>query len=257
MKRIFTVTTFIIFGLQLTTNACASLLGSERYNKEMAVIRELTQDPKSRKWKGNENDVNDLMGCGFQFEGGGWKKSKYGVGAGARYIWDRDISSFDGKMISSGGDSIDFNPAKFGSSVILANPIYHSVYIGPWKLVTLTHKSGFFPFYQTESETKLIRFFAYTGIGSGSIQYQFESQTFDNKNIPEKEFSLPPNTKIPPDRFSLCVVKWTAKYGYNAIAEVKSKNSWSKDYLIPTGRIIDSETGDIIVDESDKFTKTQ
>ncbi|NCA28965.1 MAG: hypothetical protein EBS92_06840 [Proteobacteria bacterium] len=27
--------------------------------------------------------------------------------------------------------------------------------------------------------------------------------------------------KIAPDRFGLCVVKWTAKYGYNAIAETK------------------------------------
>ena len=225
----------------MLASSCGSIPGSERYEKEMAVIRELTQDPKSRKWKGNEGDVNDLSECQFQFDVEGWKKSKYGVGTGARYVWDRNVSSFDGRMISSGGDQIDFNPVKFGSSGILTNQIYYPIYIGPWHPTTLTHKSGFFPFTATETETKLIRFFAYTGIGGGSIQYQYESQTPENKLIPEKKFSLPPNAKIAPDRFSLCVVKWTAKYGYNAIAEVKSKNSWSKDFLVPTGRIVEVE----------------
>ncbi len=96
-----------------------------------------------------------------------------------------------------------------------------------------------------------VRFFAYTGIGGGSIIYQYESQTPENKNIKEKKFSLPPNAKIAPDRFSLCVVKWTAKYGYNAVADCK-KNPWfpffSKQYLKCSGNIIDSETHKIIAE---------
>lgn len=213
----------------------------------MEVVRELTMNPKARKFKGNESDVNDLSGCQFKFEEGGWKKSRYGVGAGIRYIWDRDISSFDGKMISSGGISIDFNPNQT-SKFFTEQKSKHIVYIGPWKLVNLTNTTDFFPFLQTDTETKLIRFFAYQNKEGGPITYQYESQTYENKNIPEKPFSL--SGKIAPDNFSLCIVKWTAKYGYNAVAEVKSKNHFSKDYLVPTGRIIDSETDEVIANES-------
>lgn len=57
--------------------------------------------------------------------------------------------------------------------------------------------------------------------------------------------------KIAPDRFGLCVVKWTAKYGYNAIAETKKvypKGVFGffarifRDYeLVPTGKIIEAK----------------
>jgi len=45
----------------------------------------------------------------------------------------------------------------------------------------------------------------------------------ENKNIKEKPFSLSPSGKIAPDRSDLCVVKWIAKFGYNAIYDQKTK----------------------------------
>lgn len=235
MKKVFVVICLIQF-----LSGCPSLPGSERHQKEMAVIQELVRDPATRKFKGNEGDVSNLRGCGILFELGNWelRKSKnYGRGQ----------SWFGGGMVTVTGFSIDFDPKK-NSSFFTKQKLTHLVYIGPWRLTTLTHKSTF-PFTKPDSETKLIRFFAYQKKEGGEIRYQYESQTPENKNIKEKPFSLSPNAKYPPDNFSLCVVKWTAKYGYNAIAEVKSKNPFSKNYLVPTGRIIDSETSEVIADD--------
>ena len=78
----------------------------------------------------------------------------------------------------------------------------------------------------------------------GEIQYQYESQTKENKNILEKEFSLSPTAKYAPDRFGLCVVKWTARFGYNAVAEVEYPGFFNKIFRsnpVPTGKIIDVE----------------
>ena len=231
MKKIF----LVIFLIQFLTSGCSAS------PRNMEAIRELTQNPKARKWNGNEGDVNDLRGCQFLYE----QKWTYSE---RWHSWGPDQHWFDGRMITGTGVTLDFKDDL--SQKILQNLNLHPIYLGPWHPTTLSQTTGFFPFSSTKTETKLIRFFAYANKSGGNIQYQYESQTEKNKNIPEKKFSLPPNAKIAPDRFGLCVVKWTAKYGYNAIAEVKSKNHFSKDYLVPTGRVINSETGEIIVDET-------
>lgn len=195
-------------------------------------VHELVQDPSTRVMKGNEGDVNDLSGCQYLMELGQWRKDndkRWGIS------WDRGNVWMDGRIEHHKTFGLDIKSDL--SPKILSNKSLHPIYIGPWH---------FYPTIQ-----KSIRFFAYTGIGGGDIQYHYESQTEENKNIPEKKFSLPSKAKdgspaIPPDRFDLCVVKWTARFGYNAIAEVKSKNPFSKNYLVPTGRVIDSETGKII-----------
>ena len=139
---------------------------------------------------------------------------------------------------SSGGLAIFFNP-KQNSAFFSKKESIQFVYIGPWQKITLTkYADGLFNFSSTKEE-KTIRFFAYSDIDGGDIKYQYESQTEENKKIPEKPFSL--SGSIAPDKFSLCVVKWTAKFGYNAIAEVKSKNKFSKNYLVPTGKIIEAK----------------
>ena len=46
------------------------------------------------------------------------------------------------------------------------------------------------------------------------------------------------------DRFGLCVVKWTARFGYNAVAEVEYPGFFNKIFRsnpVPTGKIIDVE----------------
>jgi len=67
--------------------------------------------------------------------------------------------------------------------------------------------------------------------------------TSENKNIPEKKFNLSPTAKIVPDRFRLCVVKWTARFGYNAVAEVKYPGLFNKIFgvPVPTGKIIEAK----------------
>lgn len=227
----------LIIALIFLLSGCPALPGSERHNKEMEAIRELLRDPKTRSFKDTDNNPDVLYKCPILFEVGEWER--YGEKI-YKNVWNKDSEWFDGKIVSSGGTSLDFGSLDYSHCVAKQKNLY-SVYIGPWKAVTLTHKSGFFPFYKTESETKLIRFFAYQDKEGGPITYQYESQTSENKKIPEKSFSLSPTSKYAPDNFSLCVVKWTAKYGYNAIAEVKSKNPFSKNYLVPTGKIIKAE----------------
>ena len=87
-------------------------------------------------------------------------------------------------------------------------------------------------------------YFATVSKQGGDIQYQYESQTEENKNILEKEFSLSATAKYAPDCLGLCVVKWTARFGYNAIAEVEYPGFFNKIFRLnpaPTGKIIDVE----------------
>ncbi len=239
MKRIL-LTALTILSL---TTSCKSADTFDLYKDEMS---ELLRDPKTRAFKGGENDVNDLRGCEFLFEIGNWENDFPNDNERSK-TWSRHESWRKGTMYNGTGVGLDLSTQYFKNlSMITKDKNLYPIYIGPWKQVTLTHTEGSFFNSKKIVEQKQIRFFAYTGIGGGKIQYQYESKTEENKNIPEKKFSLPANAKIAPDKFGLCVTKWTAKYGYNAIAEVKSKNQFSKNYLVPTGRIIDSKTGEVI-----------
>lgn len=190
------------------------------------------QDPKTRKAKGNENDVNDLSGCPVLVEMGRWETD------------GRDQSWIESGGIYHGtGVALDL-PLQYGNNnlaIIIKDKSFYPVYIGHWHPITLTRTEGSFFSKQEIKEEKIIRFFAYQKTEGGRIYSQYESQTEENKNIPEKPFSLSPTGKIVPDRSDLCTVKWTAKYGYNAVAEVKSKNPFSKNYLVPTGKIIETK----------------
>ena len=152
--------------------------------------------------------------------------------------WSRHQAWRSGTMYHGTGIGLDL-PTKYfkNLTMVLSNNSIHPIYIGPW--------------HHSQPIQKNIRFFAYYPKSGGDIQYQYESQTEENKSIPEKSFSLSPTAKIAPDRFSLCVVKWTAKYGYNAIAETKKVYpkgisgffAWLfRDYeLVPTGKIIEAK----------------
>jgi len=245
MKRIL-LTTLTILSL---TTSCKSADTFNLYKDEMS---DLLRDPKTRTFKGGENDVNDLRGCNFLIELSVWyeRESKWGKSWWRENVWKYGhINNYKQFLLHEDADDL--------SNQIIQNKLIYPVYIGPWKTITLTRteEEGFFRKKEI-TEQKQIRFFAYTGIGGGEIEYQYESKTEENKNIPEKKFSLSPNAKIAPDKFGLCVTKWTAKYGYNAIAEVKSKNPFSKNYLVPTGRVIDSETKEVIADEKDNLVKS-
>jgi hypothetical protein len=230
MKRIVSA---IFLTLILTTSCKADTF--HMYKDE---ISELLQDPKTRTFKGGDGDVNDLNDCQFMLEVGDWElsRSKWGN------FWGRHESWQKGTMYHGSGVSLDHSTKYFKNiKMALNDKLTHIIYIGPWHPITLTHTEGSFFNSKKITEQKQIRFFAYSGIGGGNIQYQYESMTEENKNIPEKEFSLSPTAKYAPDKFGLCVVKWTAKFGYNAIAEVKSRNPFSKNYLVPTGKVIEAK----------------
>ncbi len=181
------------------------------------TIHELGRDPSTRKMQGGENDVDDLSGCPILIEIGKWKKNN------ARNIYERHAALVESSgIISSGYDYIDSNQNKF-STKIITNRSYRPVYIGPWHPITLTHTEGSFFSKKKITEEKQIRFFAYQKTEGGPIQYQYESMNDANKNIPAKPFGLSPSGKIAPDKFSLCAVKWVAKYGYNAVYDQKTK----------------------------------
>jgi len=163
-----------------------------------------------------------LGGCDTLVEMSDWGLRKSG-NYGKSWSW------FNGRIMTETGVSLDFKPQQ-KSSFFTKQKDLHIIYIGPW--------------HHSPRINKTIRFFAYTGIGGGNIQYQYESQTEENKNIPEKPFSLPSNLKVAPDRFGLCVVKWTARFGYNAVAEVEYKGFFNKIFRLapsPTGKIIEAK----------------
>lgn len=184
-------------------------------------IKEDLQDPKTRRIEGKESNLHDLNGCQFLLELRKWNKFD-----GRWQGWDRENVWKDGTINHYKRFGLDFKDDL--SNKILPNPKIYPIYIGPWQHSTRINKN--------------IRFFAYYPKEGGNIQYQYESQTEENKNIPEKKFSLSPTAKFAPDRFSLCVVKWTARFGYNAIAEVEYPGFFNKIFRsspVPTGKIIE------------------
>ncbi len=236
--------------LILVSTLIITACGQRQFDRYKDTIYELTRDEKSRKLKGNENDLNDLSNCGILFNLGKWelrKSRNYG----------RDQSWIDGTMITETGFSLDFNP-KQNSAFFINQKDKYLVYLGPWHSITLTRTEGSFFNSKKITEQKQIRFFAYQKKDGGRIEYQYESMTEENKNIPEKKFSLSPTSKYAPDKFSLCVVKWTAKYGYNAVADLHP-NPWfpffTREYLTGSGKIIDSQTKEIIADEKGNLAK--
>ena len=250
MKKVLKITSLTL-ALALVLTAC----GQRQFDRYKETLHELNRDPESRKLQGNESDVNDLGGCPYLSELGSWQREndkKWGISWFRRNAW-RSGTMSDHKIFG-------FDIKKELSNKIIKESDKYPVYIGPWQPLILTHTSGSFLNSQQIKEEKLIRFFAYQPKEGGPIQYQYESQTEENKFIPEKKFSLSPSSKYAPDKFSLCVVKWTAKYGYNAVADLHP-NPWfpffTREYLTGSGKIIDSETGEVIADEKGDLIKNK
>lgn len=205
----------LFFVTLLLTNSC-TLDTSDRYKDTMNE----TLNPLSGKIKEVQNidDVEDMGGCQFLIELNPWSKksSKWGLSITRRNVWK------DGRINNYGLFGLDESSKLLGK---YHDDKHHLIYIGPWQL--------------SKPINKQIRFYAYYSKNGGEISYQFESMNDKNKGIPQKSFNLIPNSKYPPDKFGLCVTKWIANHGYNAISEVKSKNPFSKNYLMPTGNVIE------------------
>jgi hypothetical protein len=177
----------------------------------------------------NISDAKDMRGCGVEVELGVWVKEK----RKNREVWKRRSVNYDHGIIGSGNDYLDFD-YKDSTPHLTKNPNLHIVYIGPWQYAKKVGKE--------------IRFVALQDIDyknpsrlnyHGTIRYQFESKTPENQNIGSREFNL--LSDATPSRSSVCIVKWIANHGYNSISKVKSKNPFSKNYMVPTGEIIQVE----------------
>lgn len=220
--------------------------------------------PISKTAKGQDvYDVKDMRGCGYMIHIGRWV-SRDGY---SKKKWGRDRQWHELPSITSySGFSLD-NPLN-STEEIVKNPDYHIVYIGPWKEALLIDDYpflfGFLNNFKTQDEfNKLllekgyahkreIRFVAYTGRGGGHIFRHFESKTPKNIIIKERAFSLPKMNHGYPPKEHVCITKWIANFGYDAISEVKSNNLFSRNYKVPTGKIINAYSGDVIADFSKK-----
>jgi hypothetical protein len=214
----------IILSLILSSSCSFKRNSFENYSQ---TINE-TLNPASSILKENQNiyDVEDLSGCGYMISLNPWYSYKLKDGS-ERWGRSREWREESG-IISYAGFSLNVDRKDDQNSTpnLTKNPLIHIVYIGPWQY--------------SKRVGKEIRFVAYTGIGGGDFRYQFESKTPENQNILSKEYSIP-GKKITAPKTSICTVKWIANHGYNSISKVKSKNPFSKNYMVPSGEIIQVE----------------
>lgn len=117
------------------------------------------------------------------------------------------------------------------------------VYIGPWQKVTLT-KGSFFNKEKIETEIRMI-----ASQKGKFLENHFEIKDELNSKIPEQEF-VP--LEEPQDLIVKCDILRAQKWGYNAVADYHInifRAYLGKPILGGSGKIIDSETGEVIADE--------
>jgi len=220
---------FLISALISLSIASCSLKRNSFENYQQTINETLNPKNSNIGEVQNMHDVKDVRGCGMDIELGVWVKEK----RKNREIWKRRSAQYDNGIIGSGNDYLDFRQEDSTPNLI-NNPKHHIVYIGPWQY--------------SKRVGKEIRFAAWQDIDyknpprlnyHGTLRSQFESKNSETQNIPEKSFNILKDGK--PDRSSICLVKWIANHGYNAISKVKSKNPFSKNYMVPSGEIVEVE----------------
>lgn len=246
---------FIPIFLLLTTNNCVSgpytaqgqadlVKNSQSFLQSSQTINQsknqnINATPRRKEVVDLLNgDNSDLIGCHILTELGKWEIDEYKNGIkvwGRRQAW---LSPY-GNLETITGFSVDFYRGTSTPQIQTETHLYKEkqkpsnrfVYIGPWKHIVKIDKE--------------IRFFAYTGSGGGDLFYQYESRNSENEKIKEQPFSI---VGVPPTQFGLCLVKWTSKHGYNAIAENHREiipGFWNwifrNHQLKITGKIIEAE----------------
>ena len=166
--------------------------------------------------------------------------------------WSRRQNWYDNAdgWITNTGVGIDFDPESKSYNIIKnKKSAAVIIYIGPWQKVTLTYPTHFWEEKkQIETEIRLI-----ATQNKGTINSHFETKDEFNKDIPEQRLIL----LEPAGLLDLCKIRWADKFGYNAVANYKL-NPWrffTGEVLVGDGKIIDSETGEIIADEKGKILK--
>lgn len=224
MNKLNQLTKFFILSILLTSSCGFKRNSFENYKE--TINETLNTATSNLKEIQNIADVKDMRGCSMSIQLGIWNKDKIYNKRKDRGIWTRSSSSYDHGIIGSGNETLDFSK-DLSTTHLTQNPLIHIVYIGPW--------------HYSKKVEKEIRFVVHTGKGGGAIFKQFESKNSENALIPQKAFDLNPKIHNMKDRTGVCITKWIANHVYNAISKVKSKNPFSRNYMVPTGEIIQVE----------------
>jgi len=196
-----------------------------------------------------QQDVNNFEGCAVLIEQGKYKES----GNTERGEWEQDgvhqVWLRGTSWLESRGISLDSSP-KNKSYEILKSKNDRLVYVGKWQYIDKLGKN-----------IRLISMQDINDFYNGAMRNYYESMDEQNKKIPE----MPLKLFRPASGGELCIIKWHNKYGYNAIAETKKvyrggvigiiDRIFQYYAIVPTGRIIDAVTGEVIADEKGNLIK--
>ena len=193
--------------------------------RELQALQEIhnSVDKIDRKM-GDPHDANDLRGCPVLISLTTWGGVRADFPKSRGYVW-RDDS-----WESSRGNAIDTLHYKI-EDIANDNKKFHIVYVGPWKFVPKFNEK--------------IRFIAFQQRGIREMDSIFYSESKTKIQLNEQPFNLKKGNREfeLPTRDTLCEVKWIAKYGYNAVAEVKYPGFFNKIFKlnpVPTGKIIEA-----------------
>ncbi len=239
-------------------------------------------DEKGKKWS---KDANNLEGCPILFNLSEWELSEHTLELSRVSHWYKNGSYYRNKIDLNNSGNFSSSRLFAGEHQLYIGPwqsvtlphrpshneefkevdetLYRNSKIGSEEYNKMTNKVAKNRkelqqkiVSKNIQETKQIRFLARQKADSfgGSIDhlfvsYLYELQTEENKTAPEKKFNFSLTKDVfAPSPFDLCVVKWTAKFGINAVADCKPTwwRFFTKDALRCTGNIIDHETKEII-----------
>lgn len=203
----YLVVTFII---QVFVSSCKA--ESSSYKKEIKHMQDYYLSDQTERNESMKNQAfDDLRGCPILIDMSGW----YYDTRWSKGTWMRDQSwMYSDRMVSEIGTGIS-------NEDFINPPNVITIYTGPWKEVNL--ERGFL--WNKVKFKKHIRFVARqkkNDVLKGYIYSGYEFLTENNQNIPEQPITL--DKDLPSPAFeTFCQVKWTAKYGYNAIYDQKTK----------------------------------
>lgn len=216
---------------KITTISLVSLLiasctdSKQRSQTEAKVITNLLKTASSDPIE-KQMDKDDLNGCPILIKNV-WDGYGHKNGAGVDQTWLR------GTWYSERGIGLDSRP-QYKSYVIQKSKISKLIYVGKWQRVEKIGKNIRLISAQFDDPKEK----------SGGIRNYYESMDEQNKKIPE----MPLKLIKPTYGDDICILKWHAKYGYNAIAENYRQlrpGFWNwlfrNHELIITGKIVEAK----------------
>lgn len=238
-KKLLIIISTILF----TNTSCNSHNSIQKKETEQKIIASYLTGSSSNTLE-SQNDPNNLKGCPILIEQGDWELNSSGKKI-VTYTWGKErVWMMNNGWEIHGGIALDAYPnnKSYYFPNHPKNKNSYLVYVGPWKYVKQLQKNIRLIGHQEKNPNR----------ESTGLRYNYESMDERNKKIPEMTLKLLQKTY---DFDELCVIKWMAKYGYDAIAEnTKELEPGFWPWLLRiretvlTGRIIDAETGEVIAE---------